>query len=154
MSQSTPNKSVGANVILGAIGAVAQADDLVETAKASLRASSTWKGLGFVFLKLWVGVASFVLVVTFLGVALKLLLLSPFPGGVLNVQVLSIEVADAFDTTFERALAVPAGAVLAVVALNVFNAFASVSASIAESLLDSGLFDADAVGASADEQSA
>ena len=35
---------------------------------------------------------------------------------------------------------------------NVLNAFASVSASIAESLLDGGPSDADAVGASADEQ--
>lgn len=108
---------------------------IVDTLKAYLQAASTWKGLGFVFLKFWMGTLSFVLLVSFLGVALELLVLPLFPGGVFNTQVGGFAVGDAFDSSLERALAVPAGAVLTIVALNVLNAFAGVSASIATSLL-------------------
>jgi hypothetical protein len=114
---------------------VEQSEGLVDTVKSYLQASSTWKGLGFAFVKFWVGIASFVLLLVFLGVAVELLLLPLFPGGALNISINSTEVASYFDTTTQRALAVPAGAVLFVVALNVLNAFARVNASIATSLL-------------------
>lgn len=117
---------------------VDQATGLAETVKAYLRAPSTWKSVGFVFLKFWVGVVSFVLLVSFLGVAVELLVLPLFPGGAFNTQVGGFVVAEAFDTTTQRALAVPAGAVLAVVALNLLNAFARVNASMATSLLGPG----------------
>jgi hypothetical protein len=128
-----------ANALLGtAIAApsdVAQSEGLVDTAKSHLQASSTWKGLGFAFLKFWVGIASFVLLVVFLGVAVELLFLPLFPGGILNITVNNTEIASYFHTTTQRAIAVPAGAVLFVIALNVLNAFARVNAYIAKSLL-------------------
>jgi hypothetical protein len=128
-----------ANTLLGtdiaAPSDVAQSEGLVETAKSYLQASSTWKGLGFAFLKFWAGIASFVLLLVFLGVAVELLFLPLLPDGALNITVNNTEIASYFDTTAQRALAVPAGAVLFVIALNVLNAFARVNASIATSLL-------------------
>jgi hypothetical protein len=108
---------------------------LLATGKAYFQAASTWRGIGFVFLKFWLGVASFVLLVTFLGTALELLLLPLFPGGALNVQVNNWEVAQTFQTPTQRLLAVPVGAVLGIFALHVLNAFASASATVASSLL-------------------
>ncbi|NHN42545.1 histidine kinase [Halorubellus sp. JP-L1] len=113
------------------------ASGVVETAKAYLRAGSTWGGLGFVALKFPVGVLSFVLLVSLLGTAIELLLLPVYPGGAFNVEVAGWVVARSFETTTERLLAVPAGAVLGVVAVNVLNAFADANASIASSLLGS-----------------
>jgi hypothetical protein len=114
---------------------VERSEGLIDTVKSYLRATSTWKGLGFAFLKFWVGIASFVLLVVSLGVAVELLVLPLYPDGALNITVNNAEIASYFDTTTERALAVPAGAVLALVALNVLNAFARVNAYIATSLL-------------------
>jgi hypothetical protein len=137
-----------ANVLLGTeIGdpndVEKDGDGIVETAKAYLRASSTWRGLGFIFLKFWLGVLSFVLLVTFLGVAVELLLIPLFPEGALNVQVGGWEVAQTIETTTEQAVAVPIGAALAIVAMHVLNAFARVNASIASSLLGSTNTDTD-----------
>lgn len=112
-------------------------EGIVGTAKAYLQAPSTWRGLGFVVLKFWIGILSFVLLVSFLGTAVELLLLPLFPEGVLNVEVFGWEVAQSFTTMSQRAVAVPAGAVLVFVALHVLNAFASANASIASSLLGS-----------------
>jgi hypothetical protein len=110
-------------------------DDLVATAKAYLSASSTWRGLGFVVLKFWLGILSFVLLVTFLGTALDLLLMPVVAEGVFDVQVGGWEVAETFQTDTERLLAVPVGAVLALLAVHVLNGFASASASVATALL-------------------
>lgn len=127
-----------ANTLLGTTlpepPAVDRSGGIIDTVKAYLRASSTWKGLGFVFTKFWLGTASFVLLVTFLGVAVELLVLPLFPGGLFNVQV-GVVVADQFETTLQRALAVPAGAVLALVGLHLLNGFAGVCASVATALL-------------------
>jgi len=112
-------------------------EGIVGTAKAYLQASSTWRGLGFVALRFPIGVLSFVLLVTFLGTAVELLLIPLFPGGVFNVEVAGWVVAESVDTTTERAVAVPAGAVLLFLALHVLNAFARANASIASSLLGS-----------------
>lgn len=110
-------------------------DDIIATAGASLRAASTWKGFGFVVLKFWVGILSFVLLVTFLGTSIELLLLPVFESGVFNVEVAGLVVAESAQTDTQRLLAVPAGAVLAVVSIHVLNAFARANASIASSLL-------------------
>lgn len=129
-----------ANALLGT--AIATPDDVetagegvIGTAKAYLTASSTWRGLGFVVLKFWVGILSFVLLVTFLGTAIELVLVPVFPGGALNVEIASWEVAKSVTTTTQRAVAVPGGAVLALLALHILNAFAHANASIASSLL-------------------
>lgn len=112
-----------------------EADGVVESAKAYVNASSTWRGLGFVVLKFPLGVISFVLLVTFLGTAIEFLVLPLYPDGVLNIQVSGWRVAHAFETPTQRNLAVPVGAVLGVVAVHVLNAFARANASIAASLL-------------------
>lgn len=137
-----------ANALLGT--AIATLDDVetagkgvVGTAKAYLKASSTWRGLGFVVLKFWLGTLSFVLLVTFLGTAVELLLLPLFPGGALNVRVANWEVAKSVTTTPQRAVAVPGGAVLALLGLHLLNAFARANASIASSLLGPKQMDAD-----------
>jgi len=132
-----------ANTLLGT--AIPAPDDvekddegIVGTVKAYLQAPSTWRGLGFVILKFWIGVLSFVLLVTFLGTAIELLMLPLFPEGVLQVQVNEWEVAQSFETTTQRAVAVPIGAALGIVALHILNAFAGANASIASSLLGPG----------------
>lgn len=110
-------------------------DDVPSAVRAYLGAASTWRGLGYVMGKFWIGVLSFVLLLSTLGVAVELLFLPVFPGGVLNVEINSVEIAETVTTTTERALAVPAGAVLGVVALHLVNVFAGVNAWIAEALL-------------------
>ncbi|WP_128225269.1 sensor domain-containing protein [Halobacteriaceae bacterium SHR40] len=110
-------------------------EGIVGTAKAYLQASSTWRGLGFIVLKFPIGVLSFVLLVTFLGTAVELLLIPLFPGGVFNVQIAGWVVAESVETTTQQAIAVPVGAVLVLLAVHILNAFARANASIASSLL-------------------
>lgn len=129
-----------ANSLLGAdIAAPNDVDThgagLLDTAIAYVRAASTWRSLGFVLLKFWLGVASFVLLVTFLGTAIELAFLPIYPDGALNVQVFGWKAADTFETSTQRLLAVPLGIALLVVGLPILNAFARVHASAAESLL-------------------
>lgn len=112
-----------------------EGEGIVNNAKAYLQAPSTWRGLGFVALKFWVGVLSFVLLVSFLGTAIELLLIPLFPGGAFNIEVANWVVAESIQTTTEQVIAVPAGAILALFALHILNAFARASASIASSLL-------------------
>lgn len=112
-------------------------DGPVGTVKAYLRASSTWRGLGFVVLKFPIGILSFILLVGLLGTAIELLLLPLYPGGAFNVQVAGWRVARSFETSTHRLIAVPVGAVLGIVAVHVLNAFAGANASIASSLLGS-----------------
>jgi len=108
---------------------------VVGTAKAYIQASSTWRGLGFVALKFWIGVLSFVLLVTFLGTAVELLLVPLFPTGVFNIVVFDWVVAESVETTTELAIAFLAGVVLLFIAFHILNAFARANASIASSLL-------------------
>jgi hypothetical protein len=58
-----------------------------------------------------------------------------FPDGAINLQIGDWEPAESLTTTVEQALAVPAGAVLGIIALHLLNAVARVNASIAEALL-------------------
>jgi len=129
-----------ANRLLGT--AIADPDDLeregegiVAAVKAYLGASSTWRGLGFVLVKFWLGILAFVLLVSLLGTGIELAVLPLSPEGVFNVQVAGWRVADTVGTPIQRALAVPVGLVLVLVALHVQNAVARVNASIASSLL-------------------
>ncbi|MFD1588448.1 sensor domain-containing protein [Halorientalis brevis] len=110
-------------------------DGLIETVTAYFEASSTWRGLGFVLLKFWLGILSLILLITFLGTAIELTLLPLFTDGVLNVQVVGWRVAHSFQTPTQRLLAVPGGVVLGIVAVHILNAYARTNASIAVSLL-------------------
>lgn len=109
-------------------------DSLVETGKAYLRAPSTWRGLGFVFLKFWVGILSFVLLVSSLGIAVELIL-APVSDVALEVQIGDWQPASSIETPVEQAAGVLAGAALALVSLHILNAFARVNAQIAAALL-------------------
>ncbi|MFC7209175.1 sensor domain-containing protein [Natronoarchaeum sp. GCM10025321] len=129
-----------ANALLGTN--IAAPDDvqksgegIVGTVKAYIQAASTWRGLGFVALKFWIGILSFILLVTFLGTGIELMLTPVFPDGAFNITVGSWEVAQSIETTTEQAVAVPAGALLALAALHILNAFAGANASIASALL-------------------
>jgi len=110
-------------------------DGIVGTVKAYLRATSTWQAVVFVLLKFWLGTISFLLLVTFLGTGVELLLLPLYPGSAFDVEIAGWVVARSFETSTQRLLAVPVGAVLVLVACHVLNAFAAMNASIAESLL-------------------
>lgn len=110
-------------------------DGLVALTKAYLGASSTWRGLGFVMLKFWVGIFSFVLFAVFVGIAVDLMLAPVFPEGTLNVTINDQVLVESLDTTLQRALAVPAGALLALAGMHVLNAFARANGSLAASLL-------------------
>ncbi|MFC7057949.1 sensor domain-containing protein [Halovenus salina] len=110
-------------------------DSIVETGKAYLRAASTWRGLGFVFLKFWVGILSFVLLVSFLGAAVDLVLAPVAPDGAFNVQINNWYPARAVDTPAEQAVGVIGGLGLALLAMHLINAFARVNAQIAAALL-------------------
>jgi len=110
-------------------------EGIVGLVKAYLGASSTWRGLAFVFLKFWTGLLSFVLLFFLLAPAIELLLMPAFPGGVLNLTLNEWVVAESFESTLQQVAAALAGAVLIVLVLNVLNAFARVNGSIASSLL-------------------
>jgi hypothetical protein len=112
-----------------------ESDGIVALAKAYLGASSTWRGLGFVVLKFWIGILSFILFFVFVGTAIDLMLAPVFPEGTLNASLNDQEIVTLLDTDLQRALAVPAGAVLALVGMHVLNAFARVNGSVASSLL-------------------
>lgn len=113
-------------------------DSLIATTKAYLRAASTWRGLGFVFLKFPLGLLSFILLISSLGTAIELLLLPVYPEGVLHVQIGGWRVAQSFETATQRIAVAPVGAALAVVSLHILNAFADANATIATALLGGG----------------
>ncbi|QSG06859.1 sensor domain-containing protein [Halapricum desulfuricans] len=113
-------------------------DGVVAVVQAYLGAASTWKGLAFAMLKFWLGVLAFVLLVSFLGVGIELSVLPLAPDGLFNVQVANWRVAESFETTTQRALAVPTGLLLVLVSLHVLNAAARINAAIASSLLGAG----------------
>lgn len=110
-------------------------DGFVALGKTYVGAASTWRQLGFLFVKFFLGFVSFFLLTLFLGVAVDLVLAPVFPEGALGVQVNDWTVAETVETTAQQALAVPAGLVIGLVGLHLLNAFARANASVASSLL-------------------
>lgn len=100
--------------------------------RSYLGASSTWKGLAFLYLKFWVGVLSFVLVVTTATVTLALLS-APLhyndPNWVISVFFWEI------DTLAEALVAVPAGVIAGIASLHLLNGAATLSGLFAKALL-------------------
>jgi len=129
-----------ANALLGTdlsrLSDVPTGDGLVETATGYLRAASTWRGLGFVLVKFWLGIVSFVILVSLLGTALELIL-TPVAPGLLGVQVGGFEIASAVETPLEMAVGVFVGVVMVFVSLHVLNGLASVTKQVAVALLGS-----------------
>lgn len=109
-------------------------DSLVETATGYLRAASTWRSLGFVLVKFWLGIVSFVLLVSLLGTALELIL-TPVAPGLLGVQVGGFEIASAVETPLEMAVGVLVGVVMVFVSLHALNGLASITGRVAVALL-------------------
>lgn len=128
-----------ANALLGtdlrAPDDVETGNGLLDTAKNYLLAESTLQAFGFVFAKFALGIGSFVALVTVLGTAVELLLLPVAPAGALNVQVFGVRPATLFQTSTQRLLAVPLGAVVLLVAVPVLNAVARANAAVIEALL-------------------
>jgi hypothetical protein len=116
---------------------VPDGDGLIETATGHLQAASTWKGLGFVLVKFWFGIISFVLVVSLLGTALELLL-TPVAPGLLEIQVGGIEIESLVETPTEMVIGVLVGIVMTIASLHVLNGLASVTERVAVSLLGPG----------------
>jgi hypothetical protein len=117
---------------------VENSDGLVETLKSYLQAPSTWRGLAFIMLKFPLGILAFILLVSFLGTGLELLLIPLFPEGAFNVEVFGWEVARSIQTSTQQAVAVPVGVLLALVALYIVNAVAKANGLIASALLGPG----------------
>lgn len=96
---------------------------VVGAVRARLEAGSTWRGLGFVVLKFP------------LGVALDLLFLPVAPEGVLQTTISGWQVAETFTSDTQRLLAVPLGALCALLGLHLVDAFARVPTAAAAALL-------------------
>lgn len=104
-------------------------DDPWSTIVVYTTAGSTWRGLGFLALKFWIGLVSGLLVIIGIGVTL----------GLLSAPVASepVVVMDyTIDSTVESFLAVPVGILFGLAFLHVANATATLSASMAVALLD------------------
>lgn len=105
------------------------------TIRGYIDAPSTWRALGYVTVKFWIGLVGLLLVV-FLGRALELLT-APlrYPVTIEFGTVNERPVTWTISTLPEAFLAVPLGVVLGVIVLNVSNGVAYVAERIAESLL-------------------
>jgi hypothetical protein len=112
------------------------ADGTVVKIKQLLDAPETWRGLGFLALKFWLGIIGLVLVV-FLWNAVELLT-APlrYPLTIEFGTVNDQPVAWAISTLPEALLAVPMGVGLGLVFLHLSNGFAYVTERIAIALLD------------------
>lgn len=102
----------------------------------SLEAPSTWRGLGFVFVKFWVGLLGFAVLVLALGAVELLTVPLEYPTVIEFGQVNEQPVRWAVDTPLEIGLAVPGGVVVGLVALHLANGFAYAAGSCARALLD------------------
>jgi len=125
-----------ANVLLGteiSQPASLSGGDLRSLAEQLVRSRATWMAGAFLLLKLWIGVAGFVLVVT--GGALA----GAFVTAPLHYSREAIQFGPwVVDTLLEAVLVVPLGVVLAIVTVNLVNALADAIGIVATSLLDAG----------------
>lgn len=112
-------------------------ETVLGTARGYLDAPSTWKGLGYVSVKFWLGIVGILLFV-FLWTALELLTaVVRYPVEVEFGTVNDQPVAWAITSLPEALLAIPLGVVLGIVVLNVANGFAYVAGRIVSTLLGS-----------------
>jgi len=106
-------------------------NDLRGFVEGLLRSRATWMGLAFLFVKLWIGIAGFTLVVT--GAALGgALLTAPltYTAGAIQLGPWVV------DTLPEAVLVMPLGIVVVLVAVNLVNALAHATGTVATALLD------------------
>ena len=100
--------------------------------KGYLAAGSTWRGLAFCYVKFWLGVVAFVVLVTLVALSLSLL---TAPLHYDDATVGPVAFGWEIDTLGEAVLAVPIGLALAVASLYVLNALARAFGLIAQALL-------------------
>lgn len=114
---------------------VSAGDGPIESARGYLEAPSTWRGLGFLSVKFYVGIVGIVLVV-FLVEALQLLL-APlrYPARIEFAEVNGEPVTWTIQSLPESLLAAVVGLVGIFVVLHLINGFAYVVCRIAEALL-------------------
>lgn len=111
-------------------------DGALATARTIVDAPSTWRGLGFLMLRFWVGIVGFLLVF-FLWNAVELVTAPlQYPFLVEFGTVNGDPVGWTIDSLPEAIAAVPLGFALGLVVLHATNAFAYVSERIALALLD------------------
>lgn len=105
------------------------------TLKGYVGASSTWRGVGFLLLKVWLGFFGFLLV-AFLWNAVELVS-APlrYPYAVEFGRLNGEPIAWTITTPADAAIAVPAGVVFGLLLVHAANGFARVSERIATSLL-------------------
>lgn len=112
------------------------ADGIWTTIKGYVDAPSTWRGLGFLGLKLWLGIVGFLLLF-FLWNSLELVTApARYPTMIEFGTVNGDPVGWTIDSLPEAIGAIPIGVVLAVVILHLSNAVAYVAERIALALLD------------------
>lgn len=129
-----------ANALL--VTELAPANDVAEgdggplgTARRYVDAPSTWRGLSFVTMKLWVGIVGLVVVVTLISAAQLATAPIHYPHHVELFTVNGEAVAWTIDTLAEAVVAVPVGVVAGLLTLHVTNAVGYVCTRIAEALL-------------------
>lgn len=113
-----------------------EAEGALAEVRRYLEAPSTWRGLGFLVLKFWLGVVGLVLLAVLIGAGELLTAPLRYPLAVELGTLNGRPVAWVIDTALEAVLAVPVGALLALVALNLANGFAYVAQRMAIALLD------------------
>ena len=103
--------------------------DLWSTAVAYTTDHATWRGLGYIAIKFWLGLLSFILLVVGLAGVFALVTAPTGDSEVLGWTI---------DSTAESLVAVPVGVLLFFVFLHVCNVAASLSGTVAVALLDEG----------------
>ncbi|PSP17708.1 histidine kinase [Halobacteriales archaeon QH_10_67_13] len=114
---------------------VSAGDGPIESARRYLEAPSTWRGLGFLSVKFYVGIVGIILVV-FLAETVQLLFAPlQYPARIEFGEVNDEPVAWTIQSLPESLLAAVVGLVGAIVVLHLINGFAYVVCRIAEALL-------------------
>jgi hypothetical protein len=122
---------------LGAPEEVSPTDGLLSRLRAALEAASTWRALGFLLLKLWIGILGIVLL-ALLATTISLVTVPlRYPHETELIEVNSQPITWTIDTVPEAGLAVVVGALLSIAVLHLTNAFAYVVRQSARALLGS-----------------
>lgn len=109
---------------------------VLATVKGYLDAPSTWRGLGFLSMKLWVGIVGLLLVFLLWNAVELMTAPLRYPVGIEFGTVNGEPVVWTIDVLPEAALAVPIGVVLGLVVLHLTNGIAYVVERMAVALLD------------------
>lgn len=110
------------------------ANSLLPRLESYLRAESTWKGFAFLYLKFFIGVFSFVMIIVTFSVTMAFLT-APVHY---NNPAIAASGVWTINTLPEAIIAVPIGISIGIISLHLVNAIARVSGWIAVALLGTG----------------